>query len=241
MGINIRKLLQKVIDLLFPRRCPVCGTVLKMDERICHDCKKTLGYITEPKCKKCGKPIRQTTQEYCTECDKAKHFYDKGIAMFTYNEAMRKSIYQYKYHNKREYADFYADEICHYLGNEILSWKADAIVPIPLHRTKLRKRGFNQAELLACKVGKKLGIPVRNDIICRHRNTKAQKELGDRERINNLKRAFKMIRNDVKLNTVILLDDIYTTGSTIDAVAKILRETGTSRIYFVSLTIGDGR
>ena len=241
MRTGVRIFLQKTADLFFPRRCPVCGIVLKMNERVCIDCKGKIEYIVEPKCKKCGKPIRQVTQEYCSACEKGKHYYDKGIAMFTYNDAMRGSIYQYKYHNKREYADFYAEEICRYLGNEIVAWNADAIIPIPLHKQKLRKRGFNQAELLARKVGKKLDIPVRSDIVCRSRKTKAQKELGDRDRINNLKKAFKIIRNDVKLNTVILLDDIYTTGSTIDAVAKILRETGTSHIYYVALSIGDGR
>lgn len=229
----------KILDLLFPRRCAVCDGILAAAKKgICPECQKKLIYVSEPKCKKCGKPIRNDREVFCSECGKRKHQYDRGLSLFVYNDAMKKSIYRFKYGNRREYKDFYGREICRCLGNEIKSLKADALIPIPLHKSKLHKRGFNQAELLARSVGDELGIPVVPNLVSRVKKTRPQKELNHAERENNLKRAFKIVPDDVKLSTVILFDDIYTTGSTMNAVSSILREKGVSRIYFVTLATG---
>jgi ComF family protein len=103
-----------------------------------------------------------------------------------------------------------------------------------------KDRGYNQAEVFAEAVGSALDIPVLSDWISRCRKTVPQKELGQAERQNNLKKAFKIIRNDVKLNTIVIIDDIYTTGSTIDAVAECARAAGVQKVYFVALAIGKG-
>lgn len=143
-----------------------------------------------------------------------------------------------KFHNKREYIDFYGAYMAEILGKKILEWGAQALIPVPLHRSKLRRRGFNQAELLAREIGRALEIPVRPDIVQRVRKTKPQKELLYRERQNNLKGAFKISQYDVKLKKIVLVDDIYTTGSTVDEIAGRLLEQGAKEVYFVSLCIG---
>lgn len=157
-----------------------------------------------------------------------------------YDALMRKSIGRFKYQNRREYADFYVQELFLSCKDAILKWQPDALIPIPLHRDKRRKRGFNQAELVARGLGKKLGIPVYTDILIRTRRTKPQKELTDRERRSNLKNAFQLKKNDVRLKRVILIDDIYTTGSTIDAAASALLEKSAEKVYFLSICIGRG-
>ncbi|MDD3415334.1 MAG: ComF family protein [Lachnospiraceae bacterium] len=154
---------------------------------------------------------------------------------------MRNSIFRFKYKNRREYAEFYGQEISRYLGKEIKQLKPDVLVPVPLYKTKLQRRGFNQAEILANEIGKNLDIPVKKNLIIRTENTRPQKELNHIERENNLKKAFKIHQNDVKLNTVVLVDDIYTTGSTVDAIAKILKAQGIQKIYYVTLASGSGK
>lgn len=132
-------------------------------------------------------------------------------------------------------------EMAWHLGRQILSWKVDALVPVPLHPARKRKRGYNQAELLALEIGKQLGLRVENNWLIRTKNTVPQKLLNGQERRNNLKKAFKAGQNDVKLNAIVIIDDIYTTGSTIDAMAAVCRQQGVSRIYFAALSIGNGQ
>ena len=232
---------QKVMELLYPPRCPLCGDiVMPRGEFACPECRLTAPYVVEPKCQKCGKPLQVEENEYCNDCGVREHCYDKGLALFEYDDMVKQSIYRFKYENKREYAAFYGVEIAKRLGHEVIAWDADVIIPIPLHKSRLRTRGYNQSQLIAARVGRELSIPVCSDLVIRQKKTIAQKQLNHIERQNNLKRAFKLSRNDVKLDTVILLDDIYTTGSTIDAVAAILKDTGVRKVFFIALSVGRG-
>ncbi len=235
-------MLKNILEILYPSRCPLCGDiVMPKGQLACPECKLHAPYVTEPRCQKCGKALRNTEDEYCYDCRTHGHIYDRGYALFTYDDMIRQSIYRFKYENKREYAAFYAEQIVLRLSEQITAWHADAIIPIPLHRSRERFRGFNQSKLIADKVGKQLSIPVLSKIVIREKKTIAQKELNHTERQNNLKKAFKISQNDVKLDTVILFDDIYTTGSTIDAVAALLKNTGVKKVFFITLSIGQGR
>lgn len=232
-------LLENILDILYPRRCPICQEVVKKrGEMICPSCRKEIAPIQEPVCKKCGKPIMDAAEEYCCDCGKMGHLYTRGLAVLPYTGKVRKSLHQIKFHNKKEYLDFYGPYMAEVLGKRILAWDAQALIPVPLHHSKRRKRGFNQAEILAVEVGRALGIPVRTDVVQRIRNTRPQKDLSLRERQNNLKGAFKIIQYDVKLKKIILVDDIYTTGSTIDGIAGKLLEQGAEEVYFIALCIG---
>lgn len=235
----MKHVLKILLDILYPRRCPVCGEIVK--ERgalICTACEKELHPIGEPACKKCGKPLVSEEEEYCRDCRRGDHLYTRGLAVLPYAGKVKKSIQQVKFHNKREYIDFYGPYMAKILGERIRCWEAQALVPVPLHSSKRRKRGFNQAELLAERVGEVLELPVRTDLVQRVRATRPQKELTRRERQNNLKGAFKISRYDVELKKIILVDDIYTTGSTIDEIAGKLLEQGVEEVYFISLCIG---
>jgi len=228
-----------LLDLLFPRRCPVCDRVQPIGEIICPSCKGSLKRIGSPFCKKCGKALSDTRQEYCSDCAGGSHIYTEGRALYEY-PCIRKSVYRFKYGGRKEYAGFYGRELAAYLGPTIRMWQPEALIPVPLHISRKQKRGYNQAELLARALGKELGIPVETRLIKRRKKTVPQKRLNRLQRQNNLKRAFKIVRNDVKLNTIIIIDDIYTTGSTMDEMASMLRETGIRNIYFIALAIGRG-
>ena len=122
----------------------------------------------------------------------------------------------------------------------LLSWQPDALIPVPLHKSRMRKRGFNQAALVAERMGERLGIPVEEKLLIRVKKTSPQKELNDSARRENLKNAFQLCGNDVKLKRVVLIDDIYTTGSTLDAAAAALLAAGVEKVYFLSICIGRG-
>lgn len=233
------KYLKSLWKLLYPSRCPVCDDVVSgRGKLICPQCRKRLVYIDGERCRKCGKALREELG-LCSDCRKKHHLFTEGAALYEY-DCIRESIYRYKYGGRQEYADFYGEEIVGFLGDRIRAWQAQALIPVPLHPKRQRSRGYNQAELLARRVGTLLRIPVRNDLVARVKNTEAQKKLDPAKRQNNLKKAFKLCENDVKLKTIIIIDDIYTTGSTVDAVCRAFQGTSVSKIYFVALAIGKG-
>ena len=118
--------------------------------------------------------------------------------------------------------------------------KPQVIIPVPVHRKKKNRRGYNQAEVLAAAVSRGFSIPIRTDLVLRRKFTKAQKELNRKERKRNLKQAF-YVKDEVKnYRTVLIVDDIYTTGSTVNAIAEKLKSRGVQRVYFLVLCIGKG-
>ena len=161
---------------------------------------------------------------------------------------MKQSIYRFKDGGRREYAEFYAKESARLYGDWIKRKDIQAIIPIPIHRHKRYKRGYNQAEVYAKELGKQCGLPVDSKTLIRVVDTLPQKTLSDRERKNNLKKALKIDYGEIEtiahfkaakfFNKVV--DDIYTTGSTVDAAAAVLREAGVEKIYILSITIGNG-
>lgn len=239
MGVG-RKLLDFVLDLVYPRACPVCDQPVPVGEgRICFKCREKIVYIGEKTCRKCGKSIEDDTQIFCRECTQHRHLYTEGLALYDY-QSIASSIYRYKYENRRDYGKFYGEDLAKCFGEQIYKWNIDAIIPVPLYKRKERERGFNQAKIIALQLGEKLKIPVYCDYIKRVKDTKPLKKMDYIARQNNLKNAFHIPEDDVKLKRVLLVDDIYTTGSTIDAIAATLREHGIGEVYYVALSIGEG-
>ena len=228
-----------LLDLFFPKRCAVCDGILPWGQKeICEECKKKIYYSAGSVCFKCGKPVKEE-EEYCYDCKRKEHYFNQGAALFPY-EYIRLSLYRFKYSGRMEYAGFYGRQMAYYFEEKRKQWNPQALVPVPLHRKKLRKRGYNQAELIARELSKYWGIPVITNLVVRCKNTRPMKEIVGTDRQNNLKKAFKLGTNDVKLNTIIIIDDIYTTGSTIDAIAKVCRKAGIANIYFLTVSIGYG-
>ncbi len=236
---KLREWCNGVLRVVYPVRCPVCDEIVdEPGEKVCAECLRKIKLLTPPWCMRCGRKV-EDGEEYCRDCRGSRHVFDRGRALYEYADAAA-SIYRFKYAGRREYADFFGEEIAEYLGDFIRQIQPDGIVPIPLHRRRYAKRGYNQAELLASETGRRLGIPVYPKMLVRVRNTVPQKKLNPQERQNNLKKAFNIGRNDVKLKVILVFDDIYTTGSTIDEAARALREAGAEKIYFITLACGAG-
>ncbi len=239
-------MLRTILDMIYPARCPICGEIVIPKGRlICKACEDKPSLVTEPRCKKCSKPIELYEKEYCSDCERRGYHYDYGFSVWVYDDVMKQSIANYKYHNKKEYSAYYISEVLRNYGDRIQKLLPDAIVPVPVHISKYMERGYNQADILARGIGKELQIPVLSDLLLRTKKTLPQKKLNDKERLRNLMEAFQL--NDKlaatypnKLSRILLVDDIYTTGSTIEACTNVLKSYGIKEVYFLVLCIGKG-
>ena len=234
--------------MLFPRRCPVCDRVLPFlpsvhQPRICPECLPELSYIREPYCMKCGKPLQSDSLEFCPDCAEKKHAFRAGRAVFLYRGRIKEALYRFKYAARREYARFFAEETLRRRRKWLASIRPDVIIPVPMYAAKKRKRGYNQAEDFAKALGRMTGIPVRTDLVYRIRDTVPMKGLSRPERRENMRHAFSVNTPRLaaaKPKHILIVDDIYTTGSTIDAIAKALMHECEAEIYFLCISIGQG-
>ncbi len=237
-----RRMISGALEILYPRKCPVCDRIVRpKGALICPPCRKRVSLIDEPRCKSCGKALMFEEKEYCGNCSRQRHHFVRGLALMNYDSVARKILGDLKYRNRRDNADYVAAEMAVRLGEEILKMEPDALIPVPVHPRRRRVRGFNQAGLLAEKLGERLRIPVRQDLLFRVKNTRPQKELGSLGRLNNLLDAFAVKDWDASLKRVILIDDIYTTGSTAEACTRVLLAAGARQVYVVSAAIGRDR
>ena len=228
------------MNILYPRRCTVCHQILtEKGILVCRACENQLHPIIKDYCLKCGRPVAPEV-EFCPECRKVHREFDRGRGVFLYNNRMRQSLLHYKYYGSREYGEYYAASICRYMERDIRAWNPDVIIPVPLHRARRRKRGYNQAQILAENLGRMLCIPVDSKSLARRKKTSPQKKLGHNERKKNLKNAFAVTPAFRPVRKVLLVDDIYTTGNTLDAAAKALKGKGVEKVYFLTISIGQG-
>lgn len=232
---------QNIIELLYPRRCPVCRQIVQPRGRlICPPCRKKLLYITEPSCKRCGRQLERMEQEYCSECGKKAFHYRRGYAVWQYNDAMKQSLGDFKYHARKEFADFYVSEAVRLYGEKILLEAPEALLPVPVHSSRKRERGYNQAELLAKGIGRRLGIPADCHYLIRQKKTGPLKDMTRKERSAALAGAFRVPEkeNCKKYHNVMLVDDIYTTGSTMEECTRVLMQAGIGKVTCLSMAIG---
>ena len=237
------RFLQSLVSILYPPVCPMCGRVVQSTggrSVACRDCRRSLMYVGPNHCMKCGKPLDEENGELCFDCEKTRHVYDQGAAVFQYSQGIKQSIYRFKYNGCRDFADWYGEEMYRICQEQLKLWTPQVIIPVPLHVSKERIRGYNQAELIAVELGKRSGIRVDSNILKRSRATTPMKSLNDQQRSENVEKAFTIYQNSIKYKKVVLVDDIYTTGSTIDACARVLKKAGVDKVYCLSLCVGKG-
>ena len=227
------------LTLLYPKTCILCGRLTGQRD-VCQSCEKKLAWIPSPRCLCCGRPIASETEEYCEVCRGTTRNFDGGRGIFLYHSSIRKAVLDLKNHGRRQNATALGDYMAAAIRPLLLVWQPDVILPIPLDAVKYRKRGYNQAELLALQMGRRLKLPVRRDLLYKEGSKREQKNLNRLERRKNLEKAFKVKPAKGKRlpSSVLLVDDIYTTGSTIEAAAGVLKAAGVKRVYFVTACMG---
>lgn len=228
-------------ELLFPRRCPVCQDIVTpWGKMVCDTCRKKLRPVGDRGCFQCGRLLLDGEREYCEDCLRMKRKIIRGLVGYDYREEwVHKMIFRVKYNNARQLLDDPCSEAAQSYQRTIESWRCDCLIPVPLHPSKRRKRGFNQAEEIARRVGAVWNLPTDVKVLSRVKKTLPQKRLGVTSRQSNLKDAFVAdAKQASRYNRVILVDDIYTTGSTMEECAKALLSVGVTNIYSFSLTAG---
>lgn len=232
-----------IMKLIYPQKCVICRKVIAQSskEYVCDRCKKTVRPITEPRCKRCSKPCATLEQELCGDCSRRKFLVKSGYALYLYDHNMQRAVQNFKYNGVLSCGDYFADEMVAEYGTWLKALSPDAIIPVPIHPKRMRYRGFNQAMYLAERIGEHTGIKVVSDYLIRTEDTKPQKELDNKDRFSNLKKGFSVTcSNSTQYNKVVLIDDIYTTGATLEACAHVLKQAGISQIFFLCLCIGSG-
>lgn len=232
-----------LISLVFPERCQLCHHQHASPESgfVCTDCRAGLVPIVPPACDRCGLPFSGAlTQAFvCPNCQDLSPAYTRARAPVHARGVIREAIHLYKYHRALWLEPFFADILRNAAlpDLELQTWSG--IVPVPLHPVRRREREFNQAERLAHLLAKPLGIPVHTDLVLRLNPTQTQTNLSRRERIQNVRAAFGPARNlELPGTRWIVVDDVLTTGSTTDAVARVLREAGAEEVVVWTLARG---
>ena len=230
---------ERVWEFFFPNHCPICDKAQPPGRRICKECEKIPRKVKPPFCEKCGKHLTDEGSVFCYDCRRIPRTFDRGFSLYEYS-SVHDSVFAYKTLGRPEYGRYYGRKMAEAYKDIISQLHADAIIPIPLHKDRLKSRGYNQATILAKEISKVTCVPLIENRLIRPNRTNNQKKLGRGQRQNNVKKAFHIAKNDVKLRTVIVVDDIYTTGSTIGAAAAVLRSVGVEHIYFITLATGRG-
>ena len=228
-----------LLDFIFPPLCHACRSFIPDagELHICQACRERLAFIKTPLCPICGIPFAGAGGDHiCGECRIHPPHFDSARAHLLYEGAGRDLIHSFKYSYKTHLRRPLGLLLLEGLNEFLLSQAADLIIPVPLHRTRLRSRGFNQALLLCGVVSARLSVPVLPNGLVRTRPTQPQVDLSAAERKNNVKGAFA-VRNPhhVKGGKILLLDDVMTTGSTVDECARELKKSGASEVIVVTV------
>lgn len=232
-----------MITWLYPERCPVCLRLVTPKGAMLHpECKSKLDRIKEPICMKCGLPLSSDEEEYCTECIRnPNRGFDQGRSLFPYHGVMGPALRLVKKEGTVEFVRFFTKQMKESQLAFIKRMAPECIVPVPLHPSKQRSRGFNQAELLAQALGEETGIPVRL-LLKKQKKTKDQKSLNRNQRKKNVKDAFSLDEDamgEQVPESVLLVDDVSTTGSTLAACANVLKARGIASVVFLSVCVAE--
>ena len=232
-----------MINWLYPERCPVClGLVMPKGAMLHPKCKCRLDRIREPVCLKCGIPLASEEEEYCEVCIREPdRGWDCGRSIFPYHGVMEKALQLVKKEGTKEFVRFFAKQVKESQQIFLRQVAPECIVPVPLHLSKLRSRGFNQAELLAEALGEEIDLPVRK-LLLKKKKTKDQKSLSRNQRIKNVKDAFGVDEEELGTKvpaSVLLVDDVSTTGSTLTACAHALKARGVTKVSYISICVAE--
>jgi ComF family protein len=235
------RFIRHILDFILPTSCSFCNDPVADSEFpfFCTTCWSDFTLVQGPACPHCGKPfdspeaLSSSPDHVCLSCRRLPPLFDQALSVGYFEGPLREAVHQFKYRP------------CRSLGRPLGEWMAtnvrpvsniDIIIPVPLHAKRLRQRGFNQALLLAHGMAKMHHIPCSCDNLYRLRATRPQVELTGAERILNVAGAFALCKpGDVEDRSVVLVDDVFTTGATMNECALVLKQAGAARVTACTL------
>ena len=225
-----------IVDGVLPPRCLACGAIVDLPQTLCAPCWRSITFFAQPWCVVCGLPFPhpEGKDAVCAECAREARSWDRARAVLRYDKNSRHLVLALK-HGDRTHLAVAFGRWMHRVGGEMLSG-ADLLVPVPLHWTRLFQRRYNQAALLAQAISSAGGPPVAVDWLIRRRRTPPQGRLGHAARSRNVRAAFAMRRgHGIAGKRVVLVDDVMTTGATLEECARVLRRAGARSIAALTL------
>jgi len=237
-----RDLFRGFTDLVYPACCILCKnplSALEKTNRLCFACQAKLQKNRPPFCRRCSRPLENPNHRICRNCQETPLEFDQAWCAFLFNEPMQKLLHIFKYGHKTSLRHFFIDGIMSFTRDyQIHLNEFDLIVPIPLHPTRLRERGYNQSALIADMLAEELNIPVDKRNLQRVRHTPNQARLSQKERWTNVKAAFKIKpHNNFRQKNILLVDDLFTTGATVSQAAKTLKAAGAAKVNVLTIAI----
>ncbi|MBR1735050.1 MAG: ComF family protein [Alphaproteobacteria bacterium] len=222
-------------NLLFSSKCACCNRLVD-NQGLCADCWSKINWISEPKCRICGAPFVFEVDQICAACLANKPYFDKAVSVFVYNERSKSMILKFKHQDATYMYEYLANLMYKTAVNEIS--QSDVIVPVPVSFIKRLKRKYNQSELLACELRRLSNIAYEPRVLKKIKQTMPQEGLSGKARRKNVIGSFgidKKFENSIADKNVLLIDDVFTTGATVNECAKVLKEHKAKTVKVITL------
>jgi len=237
----IKTVLDACVELIYPAVCVSCRKPYPQKENspLCEDCYDSIKRHSPPFCLRCGRSIRRLQEMenlVCRQCKETPCHFDRAWSLCLYDGLIKNLIHDFKYKQKIHYSGIFKKLLKEFIACYRPFTNIEIIIPVPLHAVKLREREYNQSLILACALGDILKKPVCGDCLERIRNTKPQFSLHEKERSRNVAGCFRMKNaHAVKEKSVLIVDDIMTTGTTLSEAARLTREAGCATIEVLTI------
>lgn len=231
-----------MLELCFPRQCAGCRSawLFSTEGFWCRTCLELIPWIESPLCPACGRPFPSSASvedSLCGDCLLATFAFDSARSASVHTGVVRDRIHQLKFGGQLRWAPPLAELLARTFENHGRMNHPDLIIPVPLHLKRLGMRGFNQATVMAGALGRRFGIPVSVDFLARTQWTEPQTRLNRRERLENVKDAFTVMeKGGAEDRKILLLDDVFTTGTTLSECARVLKAAGASEVHALTVT-----
>ena len=225
-------ILKPLLDFALPPRCPLCGVTVEADNRFCLPCWRQLDFLAEPWCVACGLPLAFDGQvdSLCVDCLVNPPIHDGVRAVVRYSDKASLIAMRLKYANRLGLAKLIAEHLCKFVAENL---DGTIIVPVPLHRSRLWQRGFNQSVLIGRELSRRSGIEMNYRVIQRRAATPPLRGMSGKERQRIVNSAFALhveAQSQIDGKSVLLVDDVYTSGSTSSACARLLKNAGAQQV-----------
>jgi ComF family protein len=235
----MRLFIDRLFQFLLPSQCHCCQRFLEESERgLCSDCFSRIRWIEPPFCSVCGSPFvsKEAGIHPCGECAKGKKHFTTARALGAYEGPLQEAIHRWKYEGKVTLTFLFGRWLAEGVKRYWNPSPFELLIPVPLHKQRLRQRGFNQALLLATQLSLLTGVPFRKSALKKLRPTLPQVDLSGLERRKSVKGSFNVAKGEeVRGKCVLLIDDVYTTGATVNECAKVLMAAGSERVDVLTL------
>jgi len=236
---RIMKFRSTLFQFFLPPQCPCCEKFLEEDRQgFCSNCLSEIRWIVPPFCSVCGIPFmsKEIESHPCGACASHRKYFTMARALGTFEGSLQEAIHRWKYEGKTHLTAFFAEWMAEGLNRYWERDSLDLLIPVPLHRQRLRERGFNQALLLAKELSRRTGLPYQKSILQKKEPTIPQVKLSGIEREKGLRRTFHVVEKEKLLGkSVLLVDDVYTTGATVNECSKVLLKGGAGRVDVLTL------